>query len=121
MQYSFFSVSFWGNDEGYLEAVSFKQADETQKIGDYPIISVAESKKRLLNGQYITCVTEEIDISESQIKKVELVYRRELSDKYILPYYRYYIDISQGEESLHTYGIYDICAIPDKYLNKTGQ
>lgn len=117
LQYNFSSVTFIGDDEGRLEAISFNQADETLKVGDYPIISVEEAKKRLLNEEYITSVTEKISISESRIGKVELVYRRELSDSYIMPYYRYYVDISQENDDLHTYGIYDVSAISGEYLS----
>lgn len=117
LKFNLSPVLFGGDEEGRLETVSVNRADETQKVGDYPIISAAEAKQRLLDGKYITTVTKEVDITESNIGKVELVYRRELSDSYIMPYYRYYVYLSQSKDNLRTYGIYYVSAISGEYLS----
>ena len=96
---------------------------EVEKLGDYPLISVAEAKEKLLDGQYQTSVPVPMP-GEKYIAKVELVYRSGPKEETLLPYYRFYVELQDGNgwqmtqsNGLKTYGAYYVPAIQDDYIS----
>lgn len=92
-----------------------------EKLGDYPIITVEEAKERLIAGNYQTTVPAAFS-GEEYIGKVELVYRTGRLEEILLPYYRFYVLLTDAgsetadENGLKTYGAYYVPAIADKYI-----
>lgn len=122
LNYNLYSARFSCNDEGKLWIIRLP-ADSSiyEKIGDYPIINVEQAKKLLLNGNYATSVPCEMP-GEDKIVKVELIYRASKSDEVAMPYYRFYVDVTDCEEigdndlSLRTYGAYYVPAVSGEYI-----
>ncbi|MCR5754314.1 MAG: hypothetical protein K6G30_05845 [Acetatifactor sp.] len=93
---------------------------KAEKLGDYPLISVKEAKKKLLKGQYQTTVPTDMP-GKDYIAKEELVYRMGPSEETMLPYYRFYVELPdtdeyQMENGLKIYGVYYVPAIRDEYI-----
>lgn len=124
INFNFYTLSFNQMDDGRVCA-QITLPDLSEKVGDYPILTVKEARKLLLNGDYITTVPAEIP-GEEYISKVELVYRTGQLEKYYMPYYRFYVEIprtawSEGitrneANGLKTYGIYYIPAVEPQYI-----
>lgn len=93
-------------------------AGKSDIIGDYPIITSAEAKELLLDGNYGSSYVK--FFGEASIAKVELVYRESMMDKYYLPYYKFYAEIDDGmdfdDENLKSYATYYVPAINSAYL-----
>jgi len=71
----------------------------------------------VLVGGYVTTVPEAFP-GEEHIAKVELVYRNSRCDPYLMPYYRFYVelpDMAQGN-GLKTYGAYYVPAVYAAFL-----
>ena len=70
-----------------------------------------------MNGNYITTVPYEMPGGE-YICKVELVYRVSHRDEYFMPYYRFYVEMPEGEleNGLKDYGAYYVPAVDRAYL-----
>ena len=52
INYNFNNIRFHGNENGNLGGIRIYQYDLSQKIGDYPVISLEEAKKLLVDGYY---------------------------------------------------------------------
>ena len=52
------------------------------------------------------------------VKKVELVYKTGDYETYYMPYYRFYVELSEEEQEngLKTYGCYYVPAVNGRYL-----
>jgi len=87
------------------------------KLGDYPIISVKEATKLPVNEKYQTSVPYEFP-GKKYIGKVELIYRTGSSEEYLLPYYRFYAELTNEElaNGLKTYGAYYVPAVEEAYI-----
>ena len=59
LNYNFNTARFSCNDAGELWLVRLNRPDLSQKVGDYPIISVKEARELLCAGRYTTTVPEE--------------------------------------------------------------
>lgn len=118
VNYNFHRVAFYCNDDGKLFLARVFQPDLSEKIGDYPIITVNEAKALLENGNYITSVPEELPGLEYEAK-VELVYRTGGMEQYFMPYYRFYIELPdmEKEDGLKTYGAYYVPAVEGAYIS----
>lgn len=117
LNYNFNSASFACNDEGKLWIIRLNHPDLSQKVGDYPIISVKEAQALLCSGNYITTVPEEMP-GEEYIARVELIYRDSDLDEYFMPYYRFYVEMSDmaRDNGLKTYGAYYVPAVSGEFL-----
>lgn len=117
LNYNFNSASFACNDEGKLWIIRLDRPDLSQKVGDYPIISVKEAQALLCSGNYITTVPEEMP-GEEYIARVELIYRDSDLDEYFMPYYRFYVEMSDmaRDNGLKTYGAYYVPAVSGEFL-----
>lgn len=121
LNYNFYQIGFHSDyeNDGKLKTIIIYKPDLSQKIGDYPIISVDEAKKLLANGNYITNVPYEFSELE-YIKKTELVYRISYREKTYIPYYRFYVELSEDKfytpQGLKHYGFYYVPAVEGKYI-----
>lgn len=118
LNYNFNSVQIALFENGETHLIRKKEglllAD---KVGDYPIISVKEATKLLVAGKYQTSVPYEFQ-GKKHIGKVELVYRIGSSEEYLLPYYRFYVELTEEkiDNGLKTYGAYYVPAVVTEYI-----
>ena len=125
VSYNFRSVMFAPDDEGELMVIWLENPlCCAEYMGDYPIITAEKAQEMLLDGKFITTVP--IDyatdgkITENAIAKVELIYRTG-NDACYLPYYRFYVELSDdwhGEwaEGMKDFGAFYVPAISEEYL-----
>lgn len=117
INYNFRQAEFDCDDSGRLFQASIRQADLSQKMGDYPIIQTEEAKKLLLKGNYITTVPYKLP-GEEFLAKTELVYRTGAREEYFMPYYCFYVELPEEErDGMKTYGTYYVPAVEGKYLS----
>ena len=114
----FRSASFHCDDEGKLWIIRIHAPDLSQHCGDYPIISVQEAEALLKEGTYLSNVPYDIG-GESQIAKVDLVYRHGQFDRYFMPYYRFLIDIGKDGD-MRQYGAFYVPAVASEYIETAG-
>lgn len=117
INYSFNSADFSCDEQGRLWIVRLSGADLSQKVGDYPIITVEQAEKLLLEGRYITNVPYELP-GEEYVKSVELLYLNGRLEEYFMPYYRFLVELPEAarENGLNTYGAYYVPAVEEAYL-----
>ena len=125
LNYAFRVAEFVPDDDsGNLMLIRLRDGlSKAEKLGDYPLISVAEAKEKLLDGQYQTSVPVAMP-GEAYISKVELVYRSGLREETFLPYYRFYVELQDADgwkmtqsNGLKTYGAFYVPAIQDDYIS----
>lgn len=117
LNYNFNTARFSCNDAGELWLVRLNRPDLSQKVGDYPIISVKEARELLCAGRYTTTVPEEFP-GEAHIAKVELIYRDSHYDEYFMPWYRFYVEVPDmaRDNGLKTFGAYYVPAVSEEFL-----
>ena len=115
--YHFRRVAFYPNEEGLLWMIRFYQADLSQKLGDYPIITAEEAETLLGEGHYITSAPYALPGLE-YVEKVELVYRNGALEGCWMPYYRFYVRLPElaEEDGLQTFGAYYVPAVEGRFL-----
>lgn len=119
LNYKMQFVQFYPDDEGRLSIIRIHDALScANKLGDYPIITAAEARDCLLEGNYITCVPYEIE-DETLIKKEELVYRSSVLEKTLMPYYRFYVELPEmrRENGPTDFGAYYVPAVKPEYIS----
>lgn len=124
LNYNFCGARFSPDDSGNLWLINIGDGlCMAEKLGDYPLISVAEAKEKLLAGQYQTNVPVAMP-GKKYIAKVELVYRSGPMEETLLPYYRFYAELQDADgwemtqsNGLKTYGAYYVPAIQDDYIS----
>lgn len=122
LQYNFNRVQFCNDTEGKLFLIRINRPDLTHPLGNYPIISENEARQQLLSGQYVTSVP--CDSFEAQdVQKVELIYQHEPNQALYVPYYKYYVDVTEElcapiteKTGIRQYGIYYVPAVSPEYL-----
>lgn len=93
-------------------------------VANYPVITVKEAQKLLLNGIYTTNVDDKLirqeDVKLVDVDSVELIYRGD-SSKYYIPYYRFYARLKKSDYledmGFNVYGAFYVPAVELKYLN----
>ena len=124
LNYFFRSAQFGPDDEGNLIVIWLRDGlAKAEKLGDYPLITAAEARKKLLNGQYQTTVPEAMP-GEEHIAKTEIVYRSGPNEETLLPYYRFWVELQDmdgqkmtQENGLKTFGAYYVPAVRDEYID----
>lgn len=125
LNYNFHRIVFYSYPyENQIDMIRIYQPDRSQKLGDYPIITVEKARELLLEGKYITSVPYEMP-SEEYVASVELLYSTKEMEEYFMPYYRFYVELTEErnvnqedqERGLLTYGIYYVPAVEEKYLD----
>lgn len=117
--YNFNTISFGFDHNNKLFVIWLDKLDTSNKIGDYPIIVAEQASKMLLEGKYLTTVPDDFP-GESEIKKVELIYRKQAYEDCFMPFYKFYVNLpnQKMENGLHTFGIYYVPAVEPKYLTQ---
>lgn len=118
LNYNFSNVQIATFENGEIHLVRKKEELLlANKVDDYPIVAVKEATKRLENGNYQSSVPY-VFPGKEHIGKVELIYRTGSSEKYLLPYYRFYVEltIEELENGLKTYGAYYVPAVEADYI-----
>ncbi len=117
LNYHFNTVDFYCNDDGALFLARKYYTDLSDVVGEYPIIDTKEALTLLENGNYITTVPQEFEGAE-HVKKVELVYRTNTTEKLFMPYYRFYVELPdmKHENGLNDYGAYYVPAVEGRYI-----
>lgn len=116
--FNFDTIRFALDNDGRLYIIRRNQADLSQKIGDFPIISPDRAKELLLAGQCFSTVQEPIP-GEQYVASVELIYRATGEQReYLVPYYRFLVEIPswQLDNGLKTFGAFYVPAVEAKHL-----
>ena len=118
LNYAFRCAEFFPDNGGNLKII--RLADDlacARLLGDYPIITAEEARALLLNGNYLTSAPYEMP-GEDYVASVELTYRNGETDKYFLPYYRFFVELPEEAEDsgLKTYGVYYVPAVWARYI-----
>jgi len=118
LNYCFDYVEFAPDDDGNLMLIRLNNGlSSAEKVGDYPIISQEEALKLLLEGHYATSVPYAVHGKESVVG-AELVYRNGRGEQMFLPYYRFFVELSdpQLENNLKDYGAYYVPAVEGRFI-----
>lgn len=116
VNYQMNHTEFWFNDSGNIFLIKFCVPGGMDKVGDYPIISVDEAKKRLYNNIYTTKWERDYKfIGTEQISGVDLVYLTHSFGEYDMPYYCFFTeDIDESGKTV--YKKFYVPAITNEYL-----
>lgn len=117
INYNFTTVSFSPNENGELGGIYINKVDISDKVGDYPIITVDKAKELLSAGNYFTSAPEKYT-EDNAIEKVELVYRTNAYDKVFMPYYKFWTELpcQKLDNGLKTFVAYYVPAVEEQYL-----
>jgi len=121
--FSFNYTEFTPDSDGKLRMICIYSDKAYEKIGLYPIISEEEAMQLLLDGQYYTSVMEEFP-GEEAVVRCELMYRAGSKDKFLMPFYRFYVYLENAPgmqlypEGMKTYGAYYVPAVDPDYIEK---
>lgn len=123
LHYNFYRAEFCDDDDGNLFLIRLSFPDLTDLLGNYPIITPEQAQQELLAGRYVTSVPDDKFTAE-QIAHVELVYRASTYDPIYVPYYKFYVDVTdfpeyctpENLEGMTNYGAYYVPAIDSEYL-----
>lgn len=117
VNFNFKRIAFYPNDTGELFLARVFSPDLSEKVGDYPIISLEEARQLLCEGHYLTSVPYAMP-GEGYIRRAELIYRTSGREPYAMPYYRFYVELPDEklENSLNDYGAYYVPAVESAYL-----
>lgn len=116
VNYNFNRVEFYCyNNE--ISGLRIYKPDLSEKVGDYPIITVDEAYKLLADGQYASSSPYELP-GLKYVKKVELIYLTDQYESYYMPYYRFYVELPEEHRAhgLTTYGAYYVPAVVGSYI-----
>ena len=118
INYNFNRVTFYCDDQGELFLARNYRPDLSRMVGEYPVITAAEARELLLQGNYITTVPYEMP-GEEFIGKVELVYRTGEREQYYMPYYCFYVELPEAAmgDGLKAYGAYYVPAVESAYIS----
>lgn len=116
-------VKFCTNDSGDLRTIHIRRDDLAgELVGNYPLITAEEAAEKLKNGEYASSVPIPEDCTIDEYARVELVYRTSITDEYFIPYYKFWVDISDmmeftgvGETIKH-YGAFYVPAVQPEYI-----
>ena len=110
------SISFLPDDNGGLKEIEIGEKTIHEEIGIYPIISLEKAKQLLFNGKFQTTYID-VEPSAKNIAGVELMYRDSVYDKYLMPYYRFFIEYKcNGKSDSKNYYVCYVPAVEEKYI-----
>jgi len=118
INYNFNKIEFICNHNGELLQIKVYQPDLSEKVADYPLITLEQAEALLVNGNYIT-YTGEVFTGKEHIKAVELEYRHALSDEYFIPYYCFYVELLEKSVSSESkvFGTFYVPAVESAYIS----
>lgn len=110
---------YYSEGDGYINSHSENFLNSSEKLGDYPVITLGQAKEKLLSGEYVTSADEANvqggRLSEDVIAKTDLIYYTTGNQALYMPYYRFYVKYYSGDE-IQQYAYFYVCAVEDKYL-----
>ena len=118
-------VRFIGDDNGDLWIIRIFRSDlAAEFVGNYPLITAEEAADMLKNGKYATSVPVSEDYKPESYDRVELIYRTERTDEYFIPYYKFWIDVTEEiakegwsfDGVQNTYGAFYVPAVQPEYI-----
>lgn len=114
-------VLFRGNASGDLSLIWIYRNDLAgELVGNYPLISAEEAADKLKAGEYVTSSPVAKDYKPDNYDRVELIYRTDITDEYFIPYYKFWIDVTDEIGAVQkTYGAFYIPAVRPEYLEDT--
>lgn len=123
LHYNFYQTEFCDNENGNLFLIWLHFPDLTNLLGNYPTITLEQAQQELLAGRYVTSVPYDV-FSAEDIVHAELVYRTGTYDPIYVPYYKFYVDVTDDPEhytaeswkGMRDYGVYYVPAIDPEYL-----
>jgi len=118
INYHFDRVYFHPDDYGRLCRIRIEKTDLSQKVGDYPIINLEDAKELLFEGKYITTVPYRLT-NKDKVAKAELVYRNGGTEKYYMPYYKFFVEVPSvvDKNGLKDFGVYYVPAVESRYIS----
>lgn len=116
-------VRFSTNAGGDLRTIHIRRDDLAgELVGNYPLITADEAAEKLMNGEYASSVPVPEDCTIDDYARVELVYRTGITDEYFIPYYKFWVDISDmmdfdGDgKTIKHYGAFYVPAVQPEYI-----
>ena len=119
VNYNLRSAELSPSEDGGLSGIRLYRRDLSQKVGDYPLISVDEARELLLNGGELPDTPE--TLSGDDIVGVELIYKANEYDEYFVPYYRFWLreeneSVIEALDGLAAFTWYCVPAIDPQYI-----
>ena len=119
LNYHFTYVKFFFFEDGKVVSRQY-QADLSDILGQYPIVTAEQALDLLSSGYFITSVTQDTFPGTAYVRRTELVYRNDISETLYIPYYKFYVELpgwnDRLESGLHMYGVYYVPAVEKKYI-----
>lgn len=119
VNYNLRCAELYPSEDGGLGGIRISRRDLSQKVGDYPLISVDEARELLLNGGELPDTLE--TLSGDDIVGVELIYEANDYDEYFAPYYRFWLreeneSVIEALDGLSAFTWYCVPAIDPQYI-----
>ncbi len=115
VSYNFCPAYFCCDDNGELFIAGISADLQAHKLGDYPLITVAEAEDLLGGGHFLTTVPDDFP-GLKYVRRVELIYRRGW-EATLLPYYRFYVELPEmANGGRKTFGAYYVPAVEERYI-----
>lgn len=121
-------VRFYCDDNNDLYIIRIFRNDLAgELVGNYPLLTTEEAAEMLKNGEFATSVPVSEGYKPESYGRVELVYRTGITDEYFIPYYKFWVDVTEeigaegwsSGEVAKTYGAFYIPAVRPEYLEDT--
>ena len=117
------TVCFYGDNSHSLKGIVITRTDlRAEYLGDYPLLTLEEAAEQLMSGDYSTSYYSapiDDDYRPTDYAEVVLDYRVDSHQEYILPYYRFFVDITDqldmGSDT-RSYGVFYVPAVRPEYL-----
>lgn len=118
-------IKFYADDSGKLYLIRIFRYDLAgELVGNYPLLTVKQAAELLQNGEYASSVPLAKDYKPESYARAELVYRTGIRDEYYLPYYKFWVDITEElsaegyviEEGFKNYGAFYVPAVLPEYI-----
>ncbi len=118
LNYTYEYARFYFDSDGNLTMIRINnQLSVAEHMGYYPTISATEAKAQLLEGRYYTSYMGEDILAEENIAGVSLAYRTSDVERIWVPFYRFYIEIPDQDET--SYAAFYVPAIELDYIKTT--
>lgn len=124
LNYNLKQLSFLpGGDNNSLWFIRYKHPNLTVKMGDYPVITEKEAEQLMEEGYYASSAPYEFP-GKNYIAKVELVYLYENYNEYIMPYFKFYVELPEESKKcdvnvkngMKCFGAYYVPAVDGRYI-----
>lgn len=105
------NLSFSFTQEGTLQGMTLQRTVEEAIVPEYQLLSQEQAVEKALAGAGFTYSTKDLQITQETIAAVELMYWNIFTEPYILPYYKFYIEVENESNELKQYIEYYVLAI----------